>query len=398
MSNADVVVPRYQPSTTVMGVAGAVGVLGLGYTAYAVSQDAARGMLSYTLGWAYWFTIAFGSLIQILTFRASAARWVIGIRRMIEVFATGVGPMLLLVLPIFAMLGKVYPLVDHPAVKEGLNDPTIFKNTYLSPTFMMARVVGVLGFGAIVAELLLRWSQGLNDTPNQTLVTRMIRLGSGAMPILFLGGTFVAFDTLMSLEPGWGSTMFGAYVLTGGYLGAMAMAIIATHQLNRPGQLQGYVTPTQLHNMGKLMFAAICFWTYVSVSQYLLIWIANLPEEIGWMKARIYSNATWSGVFYSLIFLHFFVPFLLLLPKAAKTVPWRVTAMAAFMMVMHLVDVSWIILPSKRDTFYVLSDVTAVLGVGGVYIAYLCFRLRNQQVAPKGDPDFAVHSNLQAAH
>ena len=87
MSNADVVVPRYQPSTTVMGVAGAVGVLGLVYTAFAVSQDATRGMLSYTLGWAYWFTIAFGSLIQILTFRASAARWVIGIRRMIEEYA-----------------------------------------------------------------------------------------------------------------------------------------------------------------------------------------------------------------------------------------------------------------------------------------------------------------------
>jgi hypothetical protein len=396
---ADPAIPKFAGNPAMMMGALVVGVLGLGATGMAISQDAGRGWLSYLVGFTFWFTIGLGSLLQLLFFRASAARWVIGIRRLIEVFASSMIPLLVLLLPVlFIGLSSIYPWVGHPAPAEGMTDPT-FKNMWLTPSMFTIRAGIAFAAFIVVGVLLLRWSTqqdgDLSRQQIEDLVRKQVRLGSGGAPIVFLLATFFIFDLLMSLEPGWSSTIFGAYIIAGGFMAAMAMTIIVTHQLNRPGQLQGYVTETHLHNMGKIMFAAICFWTYMAVSQYLLQWISNLPEEIPWFIKRM--RGEWRPFFFALAFLHFMLPFVLLLPKQAKINTNYVSMMAAYMMTMHFIDVSWVILPSHPGTSLAWSDFTAVLGVGGIQIAWILFRLKGQQVIPKSDPDYAYHAPAHSA-
>jgi hypothetical protein len=393
---ASAALPRYPGGGAMMAVAGVVGIIGTGATIVAIMQDPQRGMMSYLLGFVVWFTISMGSLLMILSFRAAAARWVISVRRLIEVMATAVMLFALLIIPILVKMDALYSWVGHPAVAEGIIDRPQFRNAWLSPGFFTGRTVFYFILWIAASGLLLRWSQKQDDQPSDQMVKYQIRLGSGGMPIVFLTATFGIFDWVMSLEPGWGSTIFGAYILVGGYLASMGLTIILTHQFNRPGLLGGIVTETQLHNMGKLMFAAVCFWTYTAVSQYLLIWISNLPEENPFFIERM--NGPWRPIFFSLIFFHFIVPFLALLPKRAKTHPQYVSAVAAFLIFMHVVDMSWVILPSKRGNFYTWSDFTAVIGIGGLYLAYVLFRLRDKQVAPKGDPDFVRLMAAAARH
>ena len=138
--------------------------------------------------------------------------------------------------------------------------------------------------------------------------------------------TFAAFDWLMSLNPTWFSTIFGVYYFAGQLRGG-AVAAGHRHRLGagrEPVRRLRHVEHT--HNIGKLMLAFICFWTYIAFSQLLLIWIASLPEEIPFYIARFKPGWAVLGVF--LIFGHFFLPFGALLSRLAKRNPRQLAAVA----------------------------------------------------------------------
>ena len=50
--------------------------------------------------------------------------------------------------------------------------------------------------------------------------------------------------------------------------------------LSETAPLNRVITPHHLHDLGKLLFAFLMLWAYLSFSQFLIIWSANLPEEI----------------------------------------------------------------------------------------------------------------------
>ncbi len=146
------------------------------------------------------------------------------------------------------------------------------------------------------------------------------RLGAVAAPLLIPFGlthTFAAFDWLMSLEPGWYSTIFGVYSFSGSLLAAFAFLVARSPFVHRAGLLRGVVTVEHLHDLGKLLFAFTVFWAYIAFSQYFLIWYGNIPEETIWYhdvgpRARGRRSATLLAVG------HFVMPFFFLLPRRIK--------------------------------------------------------------------------------
>ena len=140
--------------------------------------------------------------------------------------------------------------------------------------------------------------------------------------------TFAAFDWLMSLDPTWFSTIFGVYFFAGSFLSALSIAGHRHHWARRAANVFGGLCSVEhTHNIGKLMLAFTCFWTYIAFSQFMLIWIAGLPEEIPFYIVRFKPG--WAGVGILLIFGHFFVPFGALLSRALKRNPRRLALVAA---------------------------------------------------------------------
>jgi len=113
--------------------------------------------------------------------------------------------------------------------------------------------------------------------------------------ILFaLTTTFASFDWLMSLEPRWSSTMFGVYIFSGIAVTAMAAIILVVLWLGRLQLLPAEaLNSDHLYNLGGLLFTFSCFWGYIAIAQYLLIWYANLPEETVWFANRMKGG--WAG-------------------------------------------------------------------------------------------------------
>jgi hypothetical protein len=174
---------------------------------------------------------------------------------------------------------------------------------------------------------------------------RLTQQGKGAAPfILVFGLTFslANFDWLMSLEPVWSSTILAIYGFSGMFLQGIAIVTISAIVLRRVGLLPA-VSKAQNHDLGKLLFAFSCFWAYIFLSQFLLIWYANLPEETGPM--RLLLQGRWMPLFYLNLLLNFGLPFVLLLQRKAKTNETVLLATCALLLAGRWLDLYLQIMP-----------------------------------------------------
>jgi hypothetical protein len=175
------------------------------------------------------------------------------------------------------------------------------KSGYLNTHVLFARV-------GIYFAIWIAWrassaaSIKQDETGDPAISLRLARLACAGLLLFALSITFAAFDWIMSLDPHWFSTIFGITYFAGGFMAFFAFTILLAKWLGKQGYLKDAITTEHYHDLGKLMFAFMVFWTYTNFSQYMLIWYANLPEETrgsrshrraaGAPSARCSSSAT----------------------------------------------------------------------------------------------------------
>jgi hypothetical protein len=180
--------------------------------------------------------------------------------------------------------------------------------------------------------------------------------------------------------------MWGFLFMADQGLSGLAFTIVALYFVGRLRPLAGVIERKHLHDLGKLLFAFVMLHAYLAFSQYLITWSANLPEEIPWFLVR--TRGAWGAVALLLAFGHFVVPFAILLSATVKQDPRRVTAVAAWLLLMRMVDLLWTIQPNFHEgTFHVSwMHVTTMLGLGGLWVAAFLTFLGARPMLPLNDP------------
>lgn len=208
------------------------------------------------------------------------------------------------------------------------------------------------------------------------------RFSGPGLIIFALTTTAAATQWTMSLEPGWASTMFPVIYAVNQFLVCFAFCLVVFLSLAGREPFKSSLRPKFQIDMGSLMLAFTLFWSYTSFSQMMLIWIGNLPEEIPFYLKR--SSPGWWAVSAGLIVFHFAVPFLLLLFRDIKLHPYRLRAMACYLLVVCAVDVVWWVSPTypHASPVYVLMDVGAVVGIGGVWGLVFLSILKKRPLLP----------------
>jgi hypothetical protein len=165
--------------------------------------------------------------------------------------------------------------------------------------------------------------------------------------------------------------------------------IIVAVFLSRTPALEGVVQVAHFFSLGKLLLAFTCFWAYIAFSQYMLTWMANLPDTVPFLKLR--QQHGWSNIGVLLIVGHWAVPFFVLLIRKTRLEPRRLAMVALWILFMHYVDLYWVVMPQVRPTEVLLdwSHVTALLGVGGVAVATGIWLMRGRHAYPVKDPFIA---------
>ncbi len=199
--------------------------------------------------------------------------------------------------------------------------------------------------------------------------------------------TGAAFDWLMSLLPTWYSTMFGVTIFAGSVVVMYATMILVTMSLRSSGHLKESISVEHFHDMGKLLFGFLVFWGYVSFAQFMLIWYAAIPEETTFFHHR-WDVGPWMYVTLGIVLSGFVVPFFILISRNVKRRLWALAIGATWLIVMHVVEMYWQVLPyfGAGDTTISWIDLACLFGVAGAYLAVVFFRMTKYPLIPIGDP------------
>lgn len=338
---------------------------------------------SYLFGFYIFFTICMGGLFWVLVHHGFDAEWSVVVRRQME----NLGSMLIFCGILFVPLVFVAPELWKWMRPEYADDPLLWeKEAYLNKPFFWIRCVFYFGFFAVATWLLRRNSirQDTDGSTHHTVVNRRVTFAS--LPLFAIALTFAAVDYLMGLDFHWYSTMWGVFIFAGSALSSMCVLVLIVTGLRSAGYLKNVVSVEHYHIMGKLMFAFTVFWAYISFSQYMLIWYANIPEETVWFIRR--NTETWWYLSLALIAGHFFVPFLLLLPQAGKRKPAFLCGMAVWLLFMHALDLYLVVLPALHPTGVSLHplDILCPIGIGCILAAVYLKRLGDTSLYPIRDP------------
>ncbi len=366
---------------TVLSLAG---MLGIGLA----QQDGARRLGHAWLlnGW-FVLTICLGAVFFVAIQHLTRAGWSVSVRRVAEMIGSGVAVPVALLVPVILTLlfgySGIYPWNDATSVAG--DSVLLGKQAYLNAPFFTLRTVLYGATWIAVAAWLAQTSRRQDISGDKRLTLLMERRSAPLLIVLGLTLTFAAFDWLMSLDPYWFSTIFGVYVFSGAMVASLALLSLIAAISVQTNALPRFVNREHLHDVVKLLFGFNCFWAYIAFSQYLLTWYANIPEETVWYKHR--QTAGWELVSLALIVGHFVLPFLVLMPRSAKRNPMVVIAMSALLLVMHWVDMYWLIYPQLTDEPVVgaIELLGAVFFVGVTVLGVLWFAQRDA-IVPIRDP------------
>jgi hypothetical protein len=372
-----------------------LGIVGLLATAlfYFAGGPAAHGtvLAGYLVAFTYWIGIAVTATIWNAIFHASAAKWMVVLRRILEFSGAPLPVFIPLFIPILLGMAILFPWV-HPSRAMSAEQLELLshKAPYLNVPWFIIRAVIYFAVWWWVNDRLRRWSLKQDEVGGTQLTRYMRRLGAVSLPFLGMAITFASFDWLMSVDPFWISTIFGVYYFAGSFVSAMSVVaiVIALNQHNPTG-LGGAVTRHHLYNVGKLMLAFVAFWTYSAFSQFMLIWIANIPEEAAWYTVRMKGGWTNVGIF--LIICNFFIPFFTLLSRSLKFQPRGLAVVAVWVLVVHYIDIYWLVMPALFPSGPQphIAHLTAALGVGGIAVATALWRARGHYAIPVKDPNLS---------
>lgn len=338
----------------------------------------------YLLAFVYGVSIAVGASFFVMVQHLTGSAWSVTVRRIMENLMRTMPLFLLLFVPV--VLG-IHQLYEWSHVEQASQDPILKeKISYLNGKWFIIRGFGVLTLFTVWALMLWSKSRAQDDSGNVQHTFALERWSAPGVILLFLGGSVLAFDWIMSLDPHWFSTMFGVIFIAGGALAFMASLILICLMFRKHGLLVNSVNREHYHDLGKWLFALTVFWAYVSFSQYMLIWYGNIPEETFWFKNRI--EGSWLYVAALLVAGHFLLPFFAMLPRAMKRNYTVLGLFAGWMLVMHYTDLCWQVMPvfhkgSFGFHWVNLACLVAVLGTMGL-VFWSGFRER--PLIPVGDP------------
>lgn len=386
---------------------GIVGVIALA-ASFALSLMSGEHGLStffraYIHNYAFVLSILLGALFFVLLQHLTRAGWSVVVRRLGEHMIGAFPVMALLFLPILVPIVLRMEAMQH--VYEWTNAAVVAKDhllhakeTYLNPVAFAIRAVVYFGVWIGVAAY-FRGQSIRQDASGDAAITARLQVRAAPCMLLFaLTATFMSVDLLMSLNPHWFSTIFGVYFFAGSFLGFSSLLALLLHLLQRSGRMTQAVSIEHYHDVGKWMFAFVVFWAYIGFSQYMLIWYANLPEEQIFYVLR--QQGAWLVLSFVLLFGHFVLPFLAIISRHPKRNPGLLALAACWLLLMHWLDVGWLVHPhaeaidlvahkvtaSELTASTVLHSVLCLVGLGGVASWAVLSRVGSTSLVPLRDP------------
>jgi hypothetical protein len=350
---------------------------------------------SYLMSFLLILGLTVGSLGLVMLQHLTSGHWGVIIRRPLE-SATRTLPLLAIAFLPIVLFGMHYLYSGHDDEKGWLNAPqtgdgalSAFQKNYLTSNgfYTRAAIYFAVWLALMFIFNILSKQQDTNRE-DRALRLRLKMLAGPGIILYVFAMSFAAIDWVMSLSPHWASTIYGFLFIAGQLISSMSLMIAVVVLLARTEPFASVLQKRHLHDLGKLLLAFVMLWAYFDFSQLLIIWSGNQPEEISFYRTRLYGG--WGVVAVIVLVFHFFVPFFLLLSQDVKRNAKVLPKIAIWLIFMRLVDLFWMTRPEFTSRAVpTWLDIVLPLGLGGLWLGFFAFNLKQCPLLPVGDPELA---------
>lgn len=375
--------------------------------------------LTYLVGWVFWAAIPIGATGLIMIGYLTSASWGVVLRRCFQA-ATRTWPLMaVLFIPIAASVFLPFERDDKHAVgdfspfwwasKSWEGDPEAVAElkhtvpeaveevqekqhgysalpviTGLNPTYFLGRFAIVFIVLGGIMFLLNSWGRQAEDADDDTAKGKLRRLSGPGIIVWALLMTVGITDWVMSVEPTWASSMFPVVFGMNAFICTFCVSILTFYSLySGNADVMGIVKNKFRIDIGTLLLGFTMVWAYASFCQYMLIWAANLPEELTYYRKR--GDHGWEYLAYFLMACHWLLPFIVLLFREVKTNPASMKKMACLLLTVCAADIVWWIVPSvphPHGWTHAVMAFAAIIGVGGVWGLWFARELGRRPILP----------------
>jgi hypothetical protein len=354
---------------------------------------------SYLFGVLFWTAVTMGCFGMMLLHHATRGSWSISVLRIFE-SGGGWANMLLVVLlfiPIIAMgMPHLYEWMDPSVVR---NDPILqHKQPYLNQGAWVIRFGFYIGLWIIWAFVLRRSTVKQDETKNFKLEAGRGSWGAAGIVMFMLTATFAVTDWIMSMEPHWYSTMYGAWLVVNSCYGALAFATVLFCSNVRKEPYRSILSGQLTKDIGNMLFVLTMLWGYTTLSQFLILWNGNIAETTSYFARRMamYPDGMqgnwWALLGFIIIIGTFFVPFYCLLAPRVKRVTQNLRGVALWMFLMAVLNMYLIVIPALPErgklgpiSSFTLPDLFALIAVGGAWLIVFGIMSRRAPLVPLYD-------------
>lgn len=367
-------VKRFQLIFLALGLVGlAIGVI----AALTGSQE--RFFQSYLVAFIFWLGLSLGSLAFLMTHYLTGSRWGLTVRRVTEAGASTIWLMGLFFIPLLINLRGLYPWARPEEVQA--DSILQLKSAYLNTSFFIGRAAFYFIVWIVLAFVINRLSSRWVESGDPAIKKKLQGLSAFGLILYTFTMSFAAIDWMMSLQPFWTSTVYGLIVIFAQMLNSLAFAILVINLvpglgLGRKWNLR--TTPIPFKDLGALLLTFVMSWAYLAYFQLLIIWAANIPEEVVWYIER--TEGGWLTVGILVAVLLFALPFAVLISMRVRHNMRLLAVLGALIMVVSLIDVYWLIIPSFYPSQFNLSwlDILLPIGMGGIWLSTFLFSLNKR--------------------
>lgn len=340
----------------------------------------------------YMLTLAAGAMFFIVIHRAGNAGWHIAVQRIAEAQSLWL-PFALILFAIIGFIGG--DLYEWRILPEGSDALIDAKRAFLNADSQLVMQLVCLGLWAFAAFFIRRQSIAQDTSSNPMKQHKSMTIASGLYLFFFaVSFTLFCFYWIKSLEPHWFSTIFAVNAFAGSMVSSLSVMTLVIYALKSQGHLK-FVNESHMHDISKFMFGFSIFWTYTWLSQYLLIWYANIPEEnIYYVRRMLVGDENYLGYrffFFFNLFINFLLPFLVFMTRNAKRTPKIAIFVAIGLLIGHWNDLFLMTAPGSigtafGDMDYVFAAIGMMLLLGGVFAYVLFTNLTRANLMPLKNP------------
>jgi hypothetical protein len=358
-----------------------VGIIALAICAVGALFSPAQFFRAYLAAHQFYLGISLGCMVIVMIYHLVGGAWGFLIQRILEAGMRTLPYLALLFIPVACGANTIYVWADPDEVAAARD--LQHKQVYLNVPFFWARAAVFFALWIAIVLLLDYWSRRQDETGDERYARRQEHLSGPGLIVFGITITFASVDWLMSLQPKFHSTIFAPLVVTGQLLSGHAVALIVLAWLAPRTAIADVISPKALSDLGNLLLTFLVLWAYMVWFQFMLIWIANLPNEVLWYLPR--SEHGWQWVAYALMVFHFIIPFFLLLMRDIKQHLPTLAKIAGLLLGAHLVYVYYLVMPSFPDT--TLSqhwmDFVTPIGIGGLWLWCFVRELKRRPLLPR---------------